>query len=145
MLFIWGLVVWFGTQWGLKGLATPGEIVGILMMLLGVVAAAYGGGFGGGIEAALAFGNILSYARLYGIGLASVILAEVANTLGAKFTGVLIPVGIIVAVLLHTLNLLLGILSPSIQYLRLNLVESFTKFYKEAEVEYKPFKKMGGD
>jgi vacuolar-type H+-ATPase subunit I/STV1 len=33
----------------------------------------------GGIEAALIFGNILSYARLYGIALASVILATVAN------------------------------------------------------------------
>ncbi len=145
LLFIWGLVAVFGTLWGIKSLAKPGEIAGVLMMFLGVIGASYGGGFGGGIEAALIFGNILSYARLYGIGLASVILAEVANQLGAKFTGILIPVGIIVAVLLHSLNLLLGILSPSIQSLRLNLVESFTKFYEEAEVEYKPFKKMGGD
>ncbi len=145
LLFIWGLVVVFGTMWGLPAIKGPGAIVGVIMMVGGIVCGAYGGGFGGAIEAALTFGNILSYARLYGIGLASVILAEVANQLGAKFTGAFIPIGIIVAVLLHTLNLLLGILSPSIQSLRLNLVESFTKFYKEAEVEYKPFKKMGGD
>ncbi len=145
LMFIWGLVIVFGTMWGLKDLKSIGAIVGVLVMLGGIVAAAYGGGFGGAIEAALTFGNILSYARLYGIGLASVILAEVANQLGAKFSGILIPVGIIVAVLLHTLNMMLGILSPSIQSLRLNLVESFTKFHKEAEVEYKPFKKMGGD
>jgi V/A-type H+-transporting ATPase subunit I len=144
LLFVWGLVVIFGTMWGLKGVKDIGLIVGMVMAVGGIAAAAYGGGFGGAIESALTFGNILSYARLYGIGLASVILAEVANELGAEFTGVLIPVGVIVAVLLHTLNLALGILSPSIQSLRLNLVESFTKFYEEAEVEYKPFKKLGG-
>lgn len=145
LMFIWGLVIIFGTMWGIKSFAKPGAIIGVLVAIVGVVFAAYGGGFGGAIEAVLTFGNILSYARLYGIGLASVILAEVSNQLGAKFSGAFIPIGIIVAVLLHTLNLLLGILSPSIQSLRLNLVESFTKFYKEAEVEYKPFKKMGGD
>ncbi len=145
LMFIWGLVIVFGTMWGLKGIKDIGLIVGALTSVGGVVLAAVGGGFGGAIESALTFGNILSYARLYGIGLASVILAEVANQLGGKFTGILIPVGVIVAALLHTLNLMLGILSPSIQSLRLNLVEAFTKFYEEADVEYDPFKKAGGE
>ncbi len=112
----------------------------------GIGFAAYGGGFGGGLEAALTFGNLLSYARLYGIGLASVILAEVANELGAKFGGgFMIILGMIVAGALHTLNIALGVLSPSIQSLRLNLVESFTKFYQETDVVYKPFKRSGGE
>ena len=120
--------------------------VGAVIAFVGIGFAGYGGGFGGGLEAALTFGNLLSYARLYGIGLASVILAEVANELGAKFnSGLLIVLGVIVAALLHTLNLALGILSPTIQSLRLNLVESFTKFYKEADTVYKPFKRSGGE
>lgn len=146
LLFILGLVVMFGTLWGLKSLKGVGIPVGAVMAVIGVVMAAYGGGFGGGLEAALTFGNLLSYARLYGIGLASVILAEVANELGAEFgSGAMIFLGIIVAALLHTLNIALGILSPSIQSLRLNLVETFTKFYEPTDTVYKPFKRSGGE
>jgi V/A-type H+-transporting ATPase subunit I len=143
LMFILGLAMAFFFIWGLK--VKVGTAIGALIAVVGVGLAAYGGGFGGGMEAALTFGNILSYARLYGIALASVILANVSNQLGAKFSGALIPIGIIVAALLHTLNIALGVLSPSIQSLRLNLVETFTKFYEEAEVEYKPFKRAGGE
>ncbi|NPV59646.1 MAG: hypothetical protein HPY75_08285 [Actinobacteria bacterium] len=146
LLFILGLVVIFGSLWGIKsakGVAVP---LGAVMSLVGIGMAGYGGGFGGGLEAALTFGNLLSYARLYGIGLASVILAEVSNELGAEFGGgAMIVLGVVVAALLHTLNIALGVLSPSIQSLRLNLVESFTKFYKESDVVYKPFKRSGGE
>jgi len=146
LMFILGLVVMFGTLWGLKGLKGVGVPLGAVMAVIGVGMAAYGGGFGGGLEAALTFGNLLSYARLYGIGLASVILAEVANELGAEFgSGAMIFLGILVAALLHTLNIALGILSPSIQSLRLNLVETFTKFYEPTDTVYEPFKRSGGE
>lgn len=146
LLFILGLVVIFGSLWGIKGAKSVAVPLGAVMALVGIGAAGYGGGFGGGLEAALTFGNLLSYARLYGIGLASVILAEVSNELGAEFGGgAMVFLGVIVAALLHTLNIALGVLSPSIQSLRLNLVESFTKFYKEADVVYKPFKRSGGE
>jgi V/A-type H+-transporting ATPase subunit I len=146
LLFILGLIVIFGGLWGVKSAKDVAVPLGAVMSLVGIGMAAYGGGFGGGLEAALTFGNLLSYARLYGIGLASVILAEVANELGAQFgSGLMIILGVIVAALLHTLNIALGVLSPSIQSLRLNLVESFTKFYQEADVVYKPFKRSGGE
>ena len=146
LMFILGLVIIFGSIWGFKGAKGVAVPLGAVVAVAGIVLAFVGGGFGGGLEAALTFGNLLSYARLYGIGLASVILAEVANELGAEFGGgLMIVLGIIVAALLHTLNLALGILSPSIQSLRLNLVESFTKFYKETDVVYKPFKRSGGE
>jgi V/A-type H+/Na+-transporting ATPase subunit I len=144
--FILGIVMIFGSLWGVpavKGVAVP---LGALIAVGGIVIAGVGGGFGGGLEAALTFGNLLSYARLYGIGLASVILAEVANQLGAKFGGgAMVIIGIIVAGALHALNIALGILSPSIQSLRLNLVEGFTKFYQETDTVYKPFKRSGGE
>ncbi len=146
LLFILGLVFVGLGIWAFKDAKSVLMPLGGVMAVVGIGCAAYGGGFGGGLEAALTFGNLLSYARLYGIGLASVILAEVANELGAEFGGgFMIILGVIVAGALHTLNIALGILSPSIQSLRLNLVESFTKFYQETDVVYKPFKRSGGE
>lgn len=146
LMFIWGLVIIFAGIWGIKSAKGVMVPAGAAVAFAGVILAFVGGGFGGGLEAVLTFGNLLSYARLYGIGLASVILAEVANELGAKFGGgAMVVVGIIVAGALHTLNIALGVLSPSIQSLRLNLVESFTKFYQETDVVYKPFKRSGGE
>jgi V/A-type H+-transporting ATPase subunit I len=133
-------------MWGLKSFSDPGLFIGGFIAIAGIIMAGYGGGFGGALEAGLTFGNLLSYARLYGIGLASVILAEVANALGAEFGGgAMIIIGILVAALLHTLNIALGILSPSIQSLRLNLVETFTKFYEPTDTVYEPFKRAGGE
>ena len=146
LMFLLGMVVLGLGLWAFKDAKSILVPLGAVISVTGIGFAAYGGGFGGGLEAALTFGNLLSYARLYGIGLASVILAEVANDLGAKFGGgAMVILGIIVAGLLHTMNIALGILSPSIQSLRLNLVESFTKFYQETDVVYKPFKRSGGE
>ena len=146
LMFLLGMVIIGLGLWAFKDIKSIMVPLGAVMAVVGIGFAAYGGGFGGGLEAALTFGNLLSYARLYGIGLASVILAEAANDLGAKFGGgFMIIVGVIVAGALHTMNIALGVLSPSIQSLRLNLVESFTKFYQETDVVYKPFKRSGGE
>jgi V/A-type H+-transporting ATPase subunit I len=73
------------------------------------------------------------------IGLASVILAFVANTLGGEME--VLAVGILIAVLLHALNIALAMFSPSIHSMRLHLVEFFSKFYEGGGTPYKPFKK----
>jgi V/A-type H+-transporting ATPase subunit I len=84
-------------------------------------------------------GNILSYSRLMAIGMASVILAMVANRLSGAFAFAII--GIIVALLLHALNVVLAMFSPSIHAVRLHLVEFFSKFYEGGGMPYKPFKR----
>ncbi len=118
------------------------EVVIYLVIVLIVIALPLilmGAGVFGTIEVMSTVGNILSYARLMAIGMASVILAMVANRLGGAFEFAII--GIIVAVLLHALNILLAMFSPSIHAMRLHIVEFFSKFYEGGGVVYKPFKK----
>ena len=103
---------------------------------------------GGVVESIVGAGNLFSYVRLLAIGLASVIMANVANSLSRQMGGsgaIGIVVGIIVFILLHALNIVIGVFSPSIHALRLHLVESFGKFFEPAKYKYEPFKKTGGE
>jgi V/A-type H+-transporting ATPase subunit I len=111
----------------------------IVMIIAALVLIIYGAGAMGPMEIMSTVGNILSYARLMAIGLASVILAFVANKLGGEIE--VLAVGILVAVLLHALNIVLAMFSPSIHSVRLHLVEFFSKFYKGGGIAYKPFRK----
>jgi V/A-type H+-transporting ATPase subunit I len=87
------------------------------------------------IEVMKTMGNVFSYARLMALGIASVMLAEVANEMAGLLT---VGVGVIVAVLLHAVNFAL-MFSPVIQALRLHYVEFFDKFYEDGGRAYEPF------
>ena len=56
------------------------------MIIVALPLIIYGGGFFGAFEIMSTVGNILSYARIMAIGMASVVLALVANQLGARWT-----------------------------------------------------------
>ncbi len=120
----------------------PADFVtpGIAALVVGlVVMMASGGAMGmvmGPLELIGALGNVLSYLRIAAIGLASVFLAKVANDLGATAP---LWLGILIGALFHTLNLALGVFSPTIQALRLHYVEFFSKFYEEGGEEFSPF------
>jgi V/A-type H+-transporting ATPase subunit I len=73
------------------------------------------------------------------VGLASVLLAQVANSLAGTAGSVWL--GGIVAVLLHAFNLLLGVFAPTIHALRLHYVEFFSKFVESGGRTYRPLKK----
>ena len=99
--------------------------------------------FAGGLLAPLellkSIGNIISYVRIMAIGLTSVLLAFVANRLGG-LTGDVVT-GVVVAGLLHLLNIVLGVFSPTIHSLRLHYVEFFSKFIEHGGRRFEPLKK----
>jgi len=92
------------------------------------------------------FGDLLSYIRLFALGLSSAILGFVINDIGLQILGsskILGPVFFVIFLLLgHTLNILISSLGSFVHPMRLTFVE----FYKNAGFkgggeEYKPFKK----
>jgi V/A-type H+-transporting ATPase subunit I len=94
------------------------------------------------LEILSAMGNILSYARIMAIGMASVVLSLLASMLGGMMGSIVLA--ILVVVLVNALNLALGIIDPTIQGLRLHYVEFFSKFYLGGGRPFAPFKKLGG-
>ena len=119
------------------GLLTP-AVAGLVVAL--VVLMSLHGALGvlmGPLELLGTFGNVLSYLRLAAVGLASVYLAKVANDLAVAVGPIWL--GVLIAALLHTLNLALAAFSPMIQALRLHYVEFFTKFYDGGGRPLRPF------
>jgi V/A-type H+-transporting ATPase subunit I len=83
-------------------------------------------------------GNIISYARLMAVGLASVLLAHVANRLAGEVGSAW--VGVVAAVLLHGFNIILGVFAPTVHGMRLHYVEFFSKFFEPGGRPYRPLK-----
>ena len=128
---------------GLAGVLLPlFTTIGGALIVLGLVAVASTMGLTGIFLAPIEFvgvlGSILSYLRLAALGLASVFLAEVANDLAGKLGGIV--VGVTAAVVIHAINLVMGMFSPTIQSMRLQFVEFFRRFYTGGGRPFKPFK-----
>jgi V/A-type H+/Na+-transporting ATPase subunit I len=87
--------------------------------------------------------HILSYTRLVGILLASVILALVINSIGGGLVGGGTVIGIIAGLVIilvgQSFNVILGVFEPGIQGARLIFVEYFSKFYTGNGKVFKPF------
>lgn len=106
-------------------------------------------GFGGIMETVLgsisAFSDILSYIRLFAVGLAGVAIADSFNSLGAGLfeSGIAgIIGGIIIIILGHIMSIGLGMLSMIVHGVRLNLLEFSGHLGQEWNGQiYKPFGK----
>ncbi|MBI9045738.1 MAG: hypothetical protein JEZ06_14705 [Anaerolineaceae bacterium] len=121
-----------------RSLMTPAVSALIVGMVLLGIPSGKPGFLVGPLEMLGVAGNVLSYMRIAAIGLASVYLAKVANEM-AGMSGSLIA-GAIIAILIHSLNLVMGLFSPSIHSLRLHYVEFFRKFYDGGGKAYEPFR-----
>jgi V/A-type H+-transporting ATPase subunit I len=103
------------------------------------------------IELPSIISHVLSYARIVAVGFSSVAIAMVVNYISigmfiqpqlenfSLISIVIIIAGVVVFLLGHALNTVLGIMGGGIHSIRLHYVEFFTKFYKGGGVKYVPF------
>ncbi|PRR25437.1 V-type ATP synthase subunit I [Borreliella burgdorferi] len=107
--------------------------------------------FGGIIEQFLTtvsgFADIISYIRLFAVGLAGVSISASFNTMSIpllKSSNIgLIVAGIIVILFGHVLNIMLSLLSVIVHGVRLNMLEFSNHLGQEwSGCAYRPFKKM---
>lgn len=137
-------------------LAPVGACVGVgfvLVVLFGGMAP--GKSFSQGLKAGLAdaftvflntisaFGNVMSYIRLFAVGMASLAIAQSFNNMAAGFEGPLVIVAALIMIVGHALNLVMGFLSVVVHGVRLNLLEFSGQLGMEwAGIAYEPFKKL---
>jgi V/A-type H+-transporting ATPase subunit I len=120
----------------------PLFLLGIVLLVVGLIMVLMGEGPMGLMEITTLLSNTLSYTRLLAVGLSSVGIAFAINTICVMIAGAGI-IGVIGAIIVflvgHTVNLVLGLYAPFIQSLRLHYVEFFQKFYKSGGRIYNPF------
>lgn len=91
------------------------------------------------------FGDLLSYLRLFALGLASASLGATFNTLAMDLAASRPGVGVLFAILVlifgHAINILIGIMSGVVHGLRLNYVEFFGWGLTEEGYPFRAFAK----
>jgi V/A-type H+-transporting ATPase subunit I len=111
-------------------------------LVAGVVLVFFGEGSRSLIEFPSVISHIISYTRIVGILLASVVLAEVIDVV---FIGTLhgsvaaLVFGLVILVFGQLFNIVIGIFEPGIQGARLLYVEFFSKFFAGNGRPFKPF------
>lgn len=135
-------------------LGIVGAVVGLgflLVVLFGGMEP--GKTFGQGLKAGLgntftafldtisAFGNVMSYIRLFAVGMASLAIAQSFNNMASGFHGALVIVGAIIMIIGHVLNIVMGFLSVVVHGVRLNLLEFSGQLGMEwSGTAYNPFR-----
>ncbi len=103
-------------------------------------------GLGGLYDVTSVLADILSYARLFALGIATGVIGQVFNMLCSMLAGASNPVmkvigaigSIILLVLLHTFNVAINALGAFVHCARLQYVEFYGKFYESGGKEFRP-------
>lgn len=101
-----------------------------------------GGIFTNFLDTISCFSNLMSYIRLFAVGLATLAIAQSFNQMAAPLMGgVTTIVAVIILIIGHSLNLVMGLLSVIVHGVRLNLLEFSGQLGMEwSGIEYEPFK-----
>ncbi len=139
--------------------AQTAESVGVMMLVAGLALVFLFSGSGGPLSRLLggllalfkvtnAFGDVMSYLRLFALGLATASLAGAFNGMAAQIREEVSGLGVLAAGLVlligHTMNFVLGLMSAVVHGLRLNVIEFFNWGLQEEGSLFKPFKKREG-
>lgn len=109
--------------------------------------------FGQGIKTGLAdsftvflntiscFGNVMSYIRLFAVGMAGLAISQSFNNIAAGFGGPMVILAVVVVLIGHGLNIIMCFLSVVVHGVRLNVLEFSGQVGLEwTGIAYEPFK-----
>ena len=107
------------------------------------VKAGLGGAFTTFLDTISAFGNVMSYIRLFAVGMASLAIAQSFDGMASSMLkGWAFPAGMLILIVGHGLNIIMGMLSVVVHGVRLNLLEFSGQLGMEwAGIPYEPFRK----
>lgn len=146
LLFAWGialigLALIHGTL-SLNFSSSPQTLIYLILLLVGLGMIIATEKAQGGMEIPSIISHILSYTRILGILLASVILAYIIDFIflkGVNKSPELAVIGVFILVLGQIFNLVIAVFEPGIQGARLIYVEFFSKFFTGNGKVFRPF------
>lgn len=108
------------------------------------IAGKVGFGFLGLYNTAIGYlSDILSYSRLWALGMVTGAMAATVNLISAEVIKMIPVVGIVLAVVIfvlgHSATFLINALGAFVHTIRLQFVEFFTKFFRETGRPFRPF------
>ncbi len=101
-----------------------------------------GGLFTTFLDSVSTFSNIISYIRLFAVGMATVAISSNFNSMAAPlFGGVMIPAALIILLIGHGMNIVMALLSVFVHGIRLNMLEFSGQLGMEwTGFSYSPFR-----
>ncbi|CAN5609084.1 V-type ATP synthase subunit I [soil metagenome] len=145
LLVGWGIVLiglaLMGKQ-SLDPMSSVSALIYFVILFAGIGLLFIGEGIRSLMELPSIISHILSFTRIIGILMASVILADVIDYVFLRVVDngfVWAIIGVVILVVGHLSNTILGVFEPGIQASRLMYVEFFSKFYHGLGRPFKPF------
>lgn len=150
-LIILGAAMWLGGSSISESFVKPGmymTIAGAVVLLFtgGRKKKGFGkvlGGFSSIYDITGYLSDILSYARLLALGLATGVIAQVVNLMGSLAGGGIVGTIVLLFAFVvgHTFNLAINALGAFVHSSRLQYIEFFGKFYEDGGEEFDPLRK----